>query len=459
MGGAGEGRVFLFLQGPHGPFYPRLARALSVQGAEVRRIAFNRSDEVEWAGAGPLQRYCGQVGVGAGDITGAYPRWLAQYLRQHQVTDIILYGDSRPEHAQTIEVARPLGIVCHCLEEGYLRPHHITYERWGSNGNSRIHRVTRAEIARAVGPVSAPEGEAPDGWGAHRAHLWHSARYHARLALPSRHFPPQDRRRGLGLWQEFGLYARRLAGLPLRRLLQGWRVRRLLKGGHGRRYYLVLLQLSFDSSMRAYSGYDSSASFVADCVRAFAQGAPQDAVLLFKSHPFEDGREGLHQAIRQSAKDAGISGRVIFVDGGPTLRATLGGAAGVVTINSTAGQQALWHGLPVAVLGRAVYARPGLVSQKPLAQFFAAPDPVDRAAYWQFRAFLTRSSQLRGSFYSRGGIDQALQCLPEAILDRRDPYERLLAPVRPAEEGPGRQKPSHPQPMRASSAEPEKIAV
>ena len=38
-------RVFLFLQGPHGPFFRELARILSLRSAEVIRVAFNASDE------------------------------------------------------------------------------------------------------------------------------------------------------------------------------------------------------------------------------------------------------------------------------------------------------------------------------------------------------------------------------------------------------------------------------
>ena len=125
--GDASGRVFLFLQGPHGPFFRRLAATLAAQGATVRRVAFNAADEAEWRGAGPLNR-C----LGKGE---KYEAWLARYLDAHGVTDVVLYGDSRPEHAMAVALAWQRGLVCHCLEEGYLRPHWVTYERWGNNGN------------------------------------------------------------------------------------------------------------------------------------------------------------------------------------------------------------------------------------------------------------------------------------------------------------------------------------
>jgi capsular polysaccharide export protein len=190
------GRVFLFLQGPHGPVFRQLAAKLTVAGAEVRRITFNPGDEAEWAGAGPLVRYLGPP--------AAYPEWLAHQLAIHRVTDIVLYGDSRPEHARAIEVARSRGVLCHCLEEGYLRPHCVTYERWGNNGNSPLHGISLACMAEAIGPAAPPPEGPHDGWGAHWPHLWHSALYHARLLLPSRRYGHHRSHRDLTLWREFG---------------------------------------------------------------------------------------------------------------------------------------------------------------------------------------------------------------------------------------------------------------
>ncbi|HSF94888.1 MAG TPA: capsule biosynthesis protein CapA [Thermohalobaculum sp.] len=412
-----SGRVFLFLQGPHGPFFRDLALEMARLGAKVRRVAFNAADEAEWQAAGPLDRYVGPE--------ASYAAWLVRYLSLHWVTDIVLYGDSRPEHAQAIDLARARGIRCHCLEEGYLRPHWATYERGGSNGNSLLNEIGLDRIMRALGPCEPPAEQVPDRWGSHRAHMWHSARYYLRLLMPSRAYGRYRSRRSRGLWAELGLYLSRLASLPLRRAAQGFQVWRLLAAG--RTYNLALLQLSFDSAMQFHSPYRCSAEFVADCVAGFAAGAAPDELLVFKAHPFEDGRERLGRVIADEAAHHGVAGRVLFLDGGNGLSALLDGARSVVTVNSTAGQQALWRGLPVAALGDAVYARPGLTSDQPLARFFAAPRPPRQAHYWAFRQFLIQTSQLRGSFYSEAGIDELLATLPQAMLAPLDPYETLLA--------------------------------
>ena len=40
----GQKRVFLFLQGPHGPFFSKLGKMLRKTGAEVWRVGFNAGD-------------------------------------------------------------------------------------------------------------------------------------------------------------------------------------------------------------------------------------------------------------------------------------------------------------------------------------------------------------------------------------------------------------------------------
>jgi capsular polysaccharide export protein len=451
--GDASGRVFLFLQGPHGPFFRRLAAVLAAQGVAVRRIAFNAADEAEWGGTGPLDRY-----LGKGE---KYETWLARYLDAHGITDVVLYGDSRPEHAMAVALAWQRGLVCHCLEEGYLRPHWVTYERWGNNGNSALISIPAERMAAAVG--EAPEAPPPpDGWGAWGPHLWHSLAYHLRLAVPSRRFGRYRSRRGVSLWRELGQYLVRLAGLPARRALQRRRMRGL--AASGRPYHLVLLQLSFDASMQCYSDYRSSAAFVRDCLAAFAEGAKPEDMLVFKSHPFEDGREQLGRVIAREARRLGVARRVRFLDGGDGLAEALEGARSVVTVNSTGAQQALCRGLPVAALGQAVYARPGLASDQPLAAFFTAPEGPDGRIYAQFRRFLLESSQVEGSFYSRRGIAALLERLPAAMLARGDPYEELLertgqsrhaAAARPSPGAEPERRPEKP----GAVAEPRRLAV
>ena len=52
-------RVFLFLQGPHGPFFLQLARMLELAGYSCWRVGFNAADKVFWR---PQNRFIGFKG-------------------------------------------------------------------------------------------------------------------------------------------------------------------------------------------------------------------------------------------------------------------------------------------------------------------------------------------------------------------------------------------------------------
>ena len=39
-----------------------------------------------------------------------------------------------------------LGLGIHVFEEGYMRPYWVTYERGGSNGNSRLMKMSLNEM-------------------------------------------------------------------------------------------------------------------------------------------------------------------------------------------------------------------------------------------------------------------------------------------------------------------------
>ncbi|TAG17853.1 MAG: capsule biosynthesis protein CapA, partial [Rhodobacterales bacterium] len=156
----------------------------------------------------------------------------------------------------------------------------------------------------------------------------------------------------------------------------------------------------------------------------FAKGAPRHHHLVFKAHPLEDGRVPLAQEIRRLAAQYGLAQRVHFVRGGK-LAVLLNDARSAVTVNSTAGQQALWRGLPLRSFGAAVYAKPEFVSSQPLEAFFAAAERPDTRAYRDYRHFLLETSQVVGGFYSAGGRRALLRQVADMMLAPDDPYQAL----------------------------------
>ena len=72
---------------------------------------------------------------------------------------------------------------------------------------------------------------------------------------------------------------------------------------------------------------------------------------------------------------------------GGKLAHVLDPALSVVTVNSTAGQQALWRGIPVKTLGKAIYNQNKFVSEQSFDAFFADPKTPNLPAYRAFRNF------------------------------------------------------------------------
>jgi capsular polysaccharide export protein len=210
--------------------------------------------------------------------------------------------------------------------------------------------------------------------------------------------------------------------MPFHRLERRLATQRIRRGGFP--YHLAILQLEHDASFRDHSSFSSMSEFLAMVMEGFAKGAPQHHHLVFKAHPLEDGRIPLKSEIRRLAAGNGLTGRVHFVRGGK-LAELLNEARSCVTVNSTAGQQALWRGLPLRNFGAAVYAKPEFVSTQELDEFFATPKPPDTRAYRDYRRYLLETSQVVGGFYSTRGRRALLRQLADMMLSPDDPYEAL----------------------------------
>ena len=410
----GARRVFLFLQGPHGPFFSRLAHMLRRTGAEVWRAGFNAGDSAFWPDRASYLPYRG--------TPEDWPPALAKILAGKGVTDIVLYGDTRPIHAEAISLARARGLRIHVFEEGYMRPYWVTYERGGTNGNSRLMELSVAQMRADLERSDMDSALPPASWGDMRQHIFYGTLYHfCVLALNWRYrnFRPH---RAITVHKEFGLHLKRLVLMPVQainRRIATWRIRH---GGFP--YHLALLQLEHDSSFQMHSPFGTMADFLETVIVGFARGAPGHHHLVVKAHPLEDGRVPIRRDLRRLAGAHGVTLRVHFVRGGKLAR-LLDEARSAVTINSTAAQQVLWRGIPLRTFGAAVYAKPEFVSTKPLAEFFAGAERPDRKAYTDYRRYLLETSQIAGGFYSSRGRRQLLRQAVDMMLSADDPYDAL----------------------------------
>ncbi len=200
-------RRFLMLQGPHGPFFARLARMLEAAGAEVWRVGFTGGDRAFWAGRRSYIPYRGD------EIR--WPAFLADTVERLAITDLVLYGDTRPLHEAAVALAKARGLTVHVFEEGYLRPYWVTYERGGSNGHSRLMSISLDRMRAALAEREGDHAEAPASWGDLREHVFYGALYHFFVLIGAWRYPGYRPHRSISLLREFRLNLRRLALMPL----------------------------------------------------------------------------------------------------------------------------------------------------------------------------------------------------------------------------------------------------
>jgi capsular polysaccharide export protein len=416
-----ETRTFLFLQGPPGPMFRRLGKAMTERGVTVHRINICGGDARDWP-------------EGAVNFRGRFSDWPAfvdRFLREYRVTDLILFGDCRPYHVSAHGLAKLRNVRTHILEEGYLRPDWMTLEPEGVNARSTLSRDKNWFLKEAS--RLGPETEAPPITASFRRRArdsyWH---YHSvvtgRFSFPHyrSHRPNSIVGEGFGwLWR----FAR-----------QGARARRaeaILRQLDDKDIFVLPLQLSTDYQIRTHSLFPDMQSAAAYTLESFAANAPTDTHLLVKSHPLDSSFFNWSRFLRRIARRLALEGRVHFIDGGD-LEAITGRARGLVCVNSTSATLALRQGVPVCTIGEAIYNTPGLTHQRHLDTFWRNPTPPEPGVYEAFRRVLVDRCLVRGGIAS----ESAVQLLIRSILDRLG-----IAEPRPAAVSEG-------QARRADSASP-----
>jgi capsular polysaccharide export protein len=392
-----ERRAFVFLQGPPGPLLHELATAMRERGMKVERINICSGDRVDWPE--PATNFRGAF--------GDWPVFFDNFLREHQITDILLFGDCRPYHVSARGVAALRGVRTYVLEEGYLRPHWMTLELDGVNGHSRLARNKEwlIEQARAL----PPEPFLPPVTATFRRRVRDTARHYIAVHAGRLAFPfYRTHRPGSALVEA--------AGWGWKYLVRGLRQRQtneVLNRLEGKSFFLFPLQLSGDYQIRSHSPFPDMRAAASYVMESFARHAADEAHLLIKAHPFDTSLSNWRSYVWRRARRLGIEERVHFIDGG-NLEQLAADAAGMVCVNSTSATLALAAGRPVCTLGEAIYKVPGLTFPRHLDEFWTDPVPPEPGLYGAFRRVLVDRCLVRGGIAS----ESAVQTLIKSMLER-----------------------------------------
>jgi capsular polysaccharide export protein len=171
--------------------------------------------------------------------------------------------------------------------------------------------------------------------------------------------------------------------------------------------FVMPLQLEGDYQLRRHSPFAGLGEAIATVVSSFAAHAPRDALLAVKGHPLDNGLTDWGRVTLAQAAACGVAGRVAWLPELP-FGPVLAPAAGVVTVNSTAGLQSLRDGKPVIALGAALYDMPGLTYQYGLDRFWTEAVAPDAALVDALRRVLAAHCLIRGGFFSQVGIAEAV---------------------------------------------------
>ncbi len=406
------GRVFLFLQGPHGSFFPRLGAALRLHGHEIIRINFNGGDRATWTGA---IDYVGRE--------RDWPEYITRLFQRKGVTDLVVFGDSRPKHAIAIKVARQHGARIHVFEEGYVRPDWVTLERDGVNGNSTLPRDPEWYLEQAKDLPPVPDYPPIESFRAARG--WGAFFYYAEFVLQYWRFPFHHSHRPSDPVAEGVEWLRRFR----RRREEHERTAKAMRNLEGADFFLFPLQLDSDYQIRLHSDFGGMRPAIVRVLSDFAAHAPPTTRLAVKEHPLDAGLKNWRLVTIAEAERLGLADRVDFVEHGD-LQQLLDAARGMVTVNSTAGTLALIKGKPVIVLGRAVYDIAGITHQDGLSSFWTSPQHPDPRVFDAFYRVLVDRCLLHGAFLSDKGIDFLIGGAARSLLRDLPPVTQRK-PVEP----------------------------
>jgi len=399
-------RHVLFLQGPGSMFLYRFGQVLKRAGVHVSKIHVCAGDLLYWPSSDV---------VVFRDKFEEWGAFVERYIISHGVSDLVLFSDSRPYHRVATKIAKGLGLNTFVFENGYFRPDWLTFERGGVNGRSPFPR-DRAAIERLA--AAAPDPDVQETSLKYKRHMlfgdwtWHGLNF---LGTPL--FPHYRRHRPAHPLHELWGAAKKVTVLYGKHLRSKARFKAVLDSA--RPYFFFPLQLDQDYQVLVDSPFAGISEASDVVIGSFAQHAPKDCLLLVKNHPHDSNLVDRERDTIRIAQRHGVADRVVFIETGNNPQ-IMRHARGLVTINSTMGTSGLWHGVPVCVLGRAVYDIEGLTHQGDLDSFWQQPTPPEAEFFRTFRRALIHAAQVRGMF----GAGEARELVFDECLFRvlKTPY-------------------------------------
>lgn len=377
----------LLLFGPIGTFFSRVACHLQSQGIKAYKIAFPlREFGFQHIDQIPFQ----------GDCKQDFRPFLKELIIKKRIRHIFMYGDFIIPHEIAIEVGKELreqGIEVETwiFELGYLRPNYITLEQNRVNCNSNLNK-SREFYQRLPIVGNIPEARHKQGlrwrkcWKA-PTFIFHSLTSY-RISETVHKLQPRPKDITAQLLGYIRKYKYQLTEKQIK-----------FKLFEGQSFFLVILQVASDSQLFRGSPYLSVEAFIEHAIKSFANHAPNNTRLFIKHHPRDRGYNNYQEFIYAQASINGVIDRIFYLHDSPLAPIFRQRTCqGCILVNSSVGFQALFHGIPLKVLGKAPYNIEGLADQQDIDLFWSNPLPSDRELFRKFYNYTLQTTQINGNF-------------------------------------------------------------
>ena len=360
-----------------------MASVLEARGAAVKRMIFNAGDAMNWRRPG---------GILFKDTAKSWADGLESFIAGF--SDVIVFGEAGAYNRAVLAAADTLSARIWVLENGYFRPDWVTVERNGVNGSSALPRF------RDGYPEPAPVLPDPVTVGKILPHhVANISAYHTVQVAGKAFFPNYTAPYVFSPLKQCLGHVRRYVSLAFR-TVENCDTDIIKSRGD---FFIACLQREGDAQLLRYSRYCDNRAFLTAVIASFAAKAPPKTRLVVKNHPLDPGLVNLRAVTMRLAREHGVAGRVDFIDGG-NLASLCRASIGMVVNNSSAALSALGFHTPVKVLGDAFFDFEGLTDQKPLDEFWSAPEAPDSALFTRFRAHVIAQSQVNGNYHEPRAI-------------------------------------------------------
>lgn len=377
----------VFLQGPMGTFYNRVAKWLQSNGIETYKINFNGGDWFFTQNSAYNYRkdYLGKI--------EDFAWWFEEFMLENHIDSVICFGDCRRYHQDAKKVTFELGRRFFVFEEGYIRPDYITFESYGVNANSRLKiDFTSLETQQYDQEIVVKKAN-----NRYELMVFSAISYFVMKVLMMPKYRHYKHHRNLSIQTECLSWITSAYRRIKNDFTEPKPFEKFLKQYAGQ-YFVFPLQVHNDSQILVHSELKDMEKYIEHVIASFSHFAKKEHHLVLKHHPMDRGYRHYAKLIQELSIKYECEGRThYFCD--IHLPSLLKNSLGLVTVNSTTGIQALHHSIPVKVLAKAIYNMPGLTYQNNLDSFWQTNAKVCKDNLKHFKYQLIKNSQLNGAFY------------------------------------------------------------